>query len=81
LKRHASSRRIEIVRRTEQHPNPRALRDSLGMTAKQFADTYGIAVGTVRDWDCGRYRPDRTACAYLRRIARWPDLMREEKLR
>jgi DNA-binding transcriptional regulator YiaG len=81
MKHHAFSPRIEVRRHaTPRCPDPRRLRDALGMTAQQFADTYGIAVGTVRDWDCNRYKPDRTARAYLRRIEKFPALLREDAL-
>lgn len=79
MKRHAHTSRIEISRRAG-YPDPRRLRERLGMTALQFANCYGFAVGTVRDWDCQRYAPDRMARAYLRRIALFPDLLREENL-
>jgi putative transcriptional regulator len=79
MKRHANSPRFRVTLGPG-YPEPRALRDALGMTAQQFADSYGIAVGTVRDWDVKRYKPDRTARAFLRRIARYPDLLREENL-
>jgi len=82
MKRHAHNlTSFTIIDRTcEPYPDPRSLRDSLGMTAQEFADTYGFAVGTVRDWDAMRYEPDRMARAYLRRIARYPKLLREDQL-
>lgn len=80
MKRHAYTQFCVIGPRPEPYPDPRSLRESLGMTALEFADTYGFAVGTVRDWDCQRYEPDRMARAYLRRIATYPDLLREENL-
>ena len=35
------------------------------MTQKAFAHLYGFAPATVRDWEQGRYAPDRTARALL----------------
>jgi len=81
MKRHARTPRIVFRREAPKtYPDPRVLRESLGMTALEFADTYGFAVGTVRDWDCQRYEPDRMARAYLRRIALYPDLLREDNI-
>lgn len=81
MKRHANSPRIVFSREApETYPDPRSLRDSLGMSAREFAETYGFAVGTVRDWDVYRYEPDRMARAYLRRIALYPDLLREDSI-
>lgn len=79
MKRHARSPRI-VIGRERGYPDPRRLRASLGMTAREFASCYGLAVGTIHDWDAGRYKPDRMARAYLRRIARYPKLLREDRL-
>lgn len=57
-------------------PDVRALRSRLGMTQEQFAKTYRLPVGTVRDWEQGRSRPDAPAQALLTVIAREPDAAR-----
>jgi putative transcriptional regulator len=54
----------------------RALRSRLGMTQEQFAKTYHLPVGTVRDWEQGRSRPDAPALALLTVIEREPDAAR-----
>ena len=36
---------------------------------EQFATTFDIPIGTIRDWEQGRYEPDAAARAYLRVIA------------
>ncbi len=46
-------------------PNPKKLRVRLGMTQEEFAATYRIPVGTLRDWEQRRKNPDATARAYL----------------
>lgn len=53
-------------------PNVKKLRDRLGMTQEAFAAAYRIPVGTLRDWEQGRKRPDAPARAYLTVIARDP---------
>lgn len=53
-------------------PNVRRLRERLAMTQEAFAATYRIPVGTLRDWEQGRKRPDAPARAYLTVIARDP---------
>ena len=45
--------------------NPKKLRERLGMTQDEFAATYRIPVGTLRDWEQRRKNPDATARAYL----------------
>ncbi len=52
--------------------NPKRLRDHLGLTQEEFAARYRIPVGTLRDWEQGRKRPDAPARAYLTVIARDP---------
>ncbi len=53
-------------------PNVRRLRERLGLTQEEFAATYGIPVGTLRDWEQRRKMPDATARAYLMVIERDP---------
>jgi putative transcriptional regulator len=57
--------------------NPKKLREKLGMTQEEFASSYGIPVGTLRDWEQCRKNPDATARAYLRVIARNPQVVAE----
>jgi putative transcriptional regulator len=56
-------------------PNVKRLRESLGMTQEEFATAYRIPVGTLRDWEQGRKRPDAPARAYLTVIARNPKVV------
>lgn len=56
-------------------PNVKRLRESLGMTQEAFAAAYRIPVGTLRDWEQGRKRPDAPARAYLKIIARNPKVV------
>jgi putative transcriptional regulator len=39
------------------------------MTQEQFSATFGVPLGTLRDWEQQRVEPDATARAYLRAIA------------
>ena len=59
-----------------QAPGVQASRSRLGMTQRQFARTYRLPIGTVRDWEQGRSRPDAPAQALLRVIEREPDAAR-----
>lgn len=65
---------LATARRTA--PNVSALRSRLGMTQEQFAKTYHLPVGTVRDWEQGRSRPDAPAVALLTVIEREPEAAR-----
>jgi putative transcriptional regulator len=52
--------------------NVKRLRERLGLTQEAFAATYRIPLGTLRDWEQRRKRPDAPARAYLLVIARDP---------
>lgn len=45
------------------------------MTQEQFAERYLIPLGTLRDWEQGRTEPDQAAQAYLRVIAKEPEVV------
>ena len=62
-------------RRLRRVPDPRAIREQLGLTQRGFADRFGIPVGTLRDWEQGRRFVDATARTLLRTIARAPDVV------
>jgi putative transcriptional regulator len=51
----------------------RALRRRLGMSQERFARSFGLSVGTVRDWEQGRSLPDGPARVLLRLIERDPE--------
>ena len=48
------------------------LRHRLNLTQEAFAATYGIPLGTLRDWEQRRKLPDATARTYLKLIERDP---------
>jgi putative transcriptional regulator len=50
-----------------------AVRKQLKLSQSQFAKTFDLSAATVRDWEQGRRRPDRTARALLKVIARKPE--------
>jgi len=66
----------EQLARMRRLPDVKALRARLGMTQEQFACTYCLPLGTVRDWEQGRTRPDAPALALLAVIDREPEIVR-----
>src|SRR5262245_7275467 len=58
-------------------PNPKVVRQALGLSQEEFAERFRIPVGTPRDWEQGRVEPDQAARAYLMVIARNPKAVRE----
>lgn len=54
----------------------KVLRQRLGMTQAEFAEAFGLPIGTLRDWEQHRAMPDAPARALLRAIEREPETMR-----
>src|SRR5262245_35040106 len=63
--------------RARRVPRVSVIRRALKLSQEQFAATFHIPIGTVRDWEQGRYEPDAAARAYLRVIAREPNTVRK----
>ncbi len=57
-------------------PRTKSIRRALGLSQEEFAARYHIPIGTLRDWEQGRFEPDAAARAYLTVIARAPDIVR-----
>jgi putative transcriptional regulator len=59
-------------------PVPRTItiRRALKLSQEEFAARFHIPEGTLRDWEQGRCEPDAVARAYLRVIAREPEIVR-----
>ena len=53
-------------------PNPKEIRAKLRLTQEQFARSFQLPLGTVRDWEQGVRAPDSAAKNYLRVIAKNP---------
>lgn len=49
------------------------IRWQLGLSQVDFARRFEIPVGTIRDWEQGRSKPDRAAAAYLKVISNDPE--------
>jgi putative transcriptional regulator len=63
----------EQLARLRRVPSVRLLRRRLGMTQAAFAAAFALPLGTLRDWEQGRKRPDAPARALLRVIEREPE--------
>jgi putative transcriptional regulator len=55
----------------------RVTRTKLGLTQAQFAKRFHVPVGTLRDWEQSRSMPPDFAVAYVRVIARHPEMVAE----
>ncbi|RII30091.1 MAG: hypothetical protein CXR30_09895 [Geobacter sp.] len=50
----------------------RALREQFGLSQAKFADLVGISVGTLRNWEQGRRKPEGPARVLLQVASRHP---------
>lgn len=66
----------QLARMRRAFPDVAAIRERLGLTQEQFARTFGIPVGTLRDWEQRRKEPDAPARALLWVIEREPEAVR-----
>jgi putative transcriptional regulator len=66
---HLSAAKLGLMKRVA--PIKR-IRWQLGFSQEEFADQFEIPIGTLRDWEQGRSRPDRPALAYLKVIGTDP---------
>ena len=62
----------EDLARMRPVPRTKTLRRAIGLSQEEFATRFHIPVGTLRDWEQGRYEPDAAARAYLKVIGRNP---------
>jgi putative transcriptional regulator len=51
----------------------RQTREKMHLSQSQFAATYHIPIGTLRDWEQARRKPDAPALAYLCVIEKEPE--------
>ena len=58
-------------------PDPRAIREKLGVTQKQFAAMLDIPVSTLQGWEQGRRSPRGPAMKLLRIAERRPEVLLE----
>jgi putative transcriptional regulator len=56
-----------------EEPDVAAIREQLGLSQVNFAVMLGISVGTLRNWEQGRRRPEGPARTLLRVAAKHPE--------
>ncbi len=74
--------RGEIELPYREYPSPKRIdvapiRKKMGMSQVIFANTFGLKVSTLRDWEQGRRQPDGTARILLAIIAKHPAVVSE----
>jgi putative transcriptional regulator len=58
-------------------PDIRRLRERYGLSQSKFAVLMGISVGTLRNWEQGRRKPEGSARVLLRVVERHPEAVFE----
>jgi putative transcriptional regulator len=56
-----------------EEPDVRSVRERFGLSQPRFAALMGISVGTLRNWEQGRRKPEGTARVLLRVVAKHPE--------
>lgn len=54
-----------------------AIRERYGLSQPKFAALMGISVGTLRNWEQGRRRPEGSARVLLRVVSKHPEVVLE----
>jgi len=67
VKSRGKSRRVKI-----DDVDVAALRQRLGLTQRQFSRIFGVSLGTLRNWEQGKRRPEGPAMVLLNVIKREP---------
>ena len=62
-------------------PDVKAIRDGLEMSQRDFSIAYDIPLATLKGWEQHRRRLDKTAIAYLRTIALFPEETRQAQIK
>ncbi len=60
-----------------EEPNVAAIRDKYGMTQQEFSSLLGISVGTLRNWEQGRRKPQGPAKVLLKIAEKRPKAILE----
>jgi putative transcriptional regulator len=55
----------------------RSIHSRTGLTQHQFSAKYGFAVASVRNWEQGRRKPERSARLLLKVIEKHPEVVEE----
>jgi putative transcriptional regulator len=58
-------------------PNVPEIRKHIGLSQEQFAQLLGVSVGTIRNWEQGRRKPDGAARVLLCVAAKHPQIVLE----
>jgi len=55
------------------NPDPKIIREKLGLSQSKFAKLLGISLSTLQNWEQGRRKPEGPAKVLLNVAARYPE--------
>jgi putative transcriptional regulator len=55
------------------NPDPKQIRENLGLSQNKFAKLLGISTSTLQNWEQGRRKPEGPAKILLNVAAKYPD--------
>ncbi len=55
------------------NPDPKQIRERLGLSQNKFAQLLGISTSTLQNWEQGRRKPEGPAKILLNVAAKYPD--------
>ncbi len=55
------------------NPDPKIIREKLGLSQSKFAKLLGISISTLQNWEQGRRKPEGPAKILLNVAARYPE--------
>ena len=53
----------------------KAIREKTGLSQSSFANSFGLSIYALRNWEQGKRQPDPAARAYLKVIDKAPDVV------
>jgi len=56
-----------------ENPDPKQIREGLGLSQNKFARLLGISTSTLQNWEQGRRKPEGPAKVLLNVAAKYPD--------
>jgi len=56
-----------------ENPDPKKIRERLGLSQNKFAHLLGISTSTLQNWEQGRRKPEGPARVLLNVAAKYPD--------
>jgi len=69
---HAKGKESKVIEHIAEDLNVKAIRETTGMSQQKFCATFGISVGTLRNWEQGLRSPRGTARVLLQVVKHNP---------